>query len=169
MLVGDKKGMQVPSENSLGESYPLRSEQRVNSRGQSPIINPSSAEQTQISRARQNPIPAGKQQESCQSPVPEHEFGVCSTSSSEAAGLFASLVKQMHSSKVRPEALQMGNQTMPGLPVVASGTVLPGESSPSDFTLEGVSRSPALKGSLSQGLTTLAAKKFFLISNITLP
>lgn len=41
MLVGDKKGMQVPSESSLGESYPPGSEQdQVNSRGQSPIINP---------------------------------------------------------------------------------------------------------------------------------
>lgn len=48
MLVGDKKGMQVPSETSRGESYPLRSEQSSSSQQHRPvpIINPRSAQQT---------------------------------------------------------------------------------------------------------------------------
>lgn len=47
MLVGDKKGMQVPSESSLGESYPPGSEQE-SSQQQRPVANNKSslAEQT---------------------------------------------------------------------------------------------------------------------------
>lgn len=65
MRVGDKKGMQVPSENSLGENYPPRSEQKSSSQQQRPVTN----NKSDLGRAdpelvEQGTVPAGRQQES---------------------------------------------------------------------------------------------------------
>ena len=65
MLVGDKKGMQVPSENSLGESYPLRSEQKSSSQQQRPVTNnKSNLSRADPELAERGTVPPGRQQES---------------------------------------------------------------------------------------------------------
>lgn len=65
MLVGDKKGMQVPSETSLGESYPLRSEQKSSSQQQRPVPNnKSKLRRADPESAERGTDPPGRQQES---------------------------------------------------------------------------------------------------------
>lgn len=95
MLVGDKKGMQAPSETSLGESYPLRSEQKSSSQQQRPVINNKSnvgrADPESAERGTVPPGEAAGKQEACQTLVPEQDFGVCNTNSIETAGRLSPL------------------------------------------------------------------------------
>lgn len=63
MLVGDKKGMRVPSETRLGESYPLRSEQKSSSQQQRPVTNnKSTLGRADPASAERGTVPPGRQQ-----------------------------------------------------------------------------------------------------------
>lgn len=63
MLVGDKKGMRVPSETRLGESYPLRSEQKSPSQQQRPVTNnKSTLGRADPASAERGTVPPGRQQ-----------------------------------------------------------------------------------------------------------
>lgn len=106
MLVGDKKGMQVPSETSLGERVIHQDQRRnrVNSRGQSPRINPTSAEQIPNQQSEAPSHPA-RQQESRRHAklLSQSKRMVFATQTPFNSRLFILLMKQIHSSKVRQQ------------------------------------------------------------------